>query len=451
MASTYSTALRLELMATGDQSGTWGDTTNTNLGTLLEQAITGYLSVAQGDVANLTLTTNNGATDQSRNMVVNLTGAMTAARNVVVPTANKLYLVKNSTTGGFAVTVKTAAGTGVTVPATTARWVYCDGTNVVDGLSGPWAPSANDAQALGLSGTAWADLFLASGAVIDFNAGNFTLTHSAGLLTANGTIASTGSSAGFTAFQAVSTEAAAAAGPIIELYRNSASPAANDILGQIIFYGQDSGPAKQEYGSIQAVVADTTAASEDSTLDIYATVAGARALGISVGPALAISTNSSNVTTAPGLAFIGDLNTGLGSSGADTLDIVTGGVDRARVSSTGAWSATIPSGSTLYPAFFARAFVAYNASSGTPTIGASGNVTSLTDNGVGDATVNFTTVMPDANYTAVGGSGTGASDNRAMVANYNAAPSTSACRVRTQVPSTGAATDDQYSSIVFVR
>ena len=64
MASTYSTSLRLELMATGDQSGTWGDTTNTNLGTLLEQAITGVLSVAQGD-ATLTLTSTDGASDQA--------------------------------------------------------------------------------------------------------------------------------------------------------------------------------------------------------------------------------------------------------------------------------------------------------------------------------------------------------------------------------------------------
>jgi hypothetical protein len=141
MASTYSTSLRLELMATGDQSGTWGDTTNTNLGTLLEQAITGVLSVAQGD-AELTLTSTDGASDQARNAVVNLTGAMTSAQNVIVPDANKLYLIKNSTTGGFAVTVKTASGTGVAVPPGSSRWVYADGTNVVNGLTGNQAANA---------------------------------------------------------------------------------------------------------------------------------------------------------------------------------------------------------------------------------------------------------------------------------------------------------------------
>ena len=123
MASTFSPTLRLELIANGEQSGTWGATTNVNLGTLLEQAITGFLSKAQGDVANLTLTATNGAADEARNMVLDFTGALTAARNVVVPTAEKLYLVKNSTTGGYALTIKTAAGSGVAVAAGSAQWV----------------------------------------------------------------------------------------------------------------------------------------------------------------------------------------------------------------------------------------------------------------------------------------------------------------------------------------
>lgn len=133
MVSTYSPSLRLELMATGDQSGTWGDTTNTNLGELLEQAITGVLSKAMADT-DQTLTNSNGAVDEARNMVVTATGALTAARNVIVPDAEKIYLFRNETTGGFDVTIKTSAGTGVAVPMGEARWVYADGTNVIDGL-----------------------------------------------------------------------------------------------------------------------------------------------------------------------------------------------------------------------------------------------------------------------------------------------------------------------------
>lgn len=135
MASTYSTSLRLELMGAGDQSGTWGDTTNTNLGTLLEQSITGYLSKAMAD-SDQTLTATNGASDEARNAVIEVTGTLTGAKNVIVPAVEKLYLFKNSTSGGYAVTIKTSAGTGVAVDAGTAQLVYCDGTNVGQGIGG---------------------------------------------------------------------------------------------------------------------------------------------------------------------------------------------------------------------------------------------------------------------------------------------------------------------------
>lgn len=188
MTSTFSTALRLELMGTGDQTGTWGVTNNTNLGTLLEQSITGVLSVAQGDTT-LTLSANNGASDQSRNAVLNFTGAMTAGRNVVVPTSNKLYLVKNSTTGGFSITVKTAAGTGVAIVSSSSQWVYCDGTNVVQGLSGTLATQAASAVAItGGTITGITDLAVADGGT------GLSSGTSGGVLayTASGTLASSG-------------------------------------------------------------------------------------------------------------------------------------------------------------------------------------------------------------------------------------------------------------------
>jgi hypothetical protein len=96
---------------------------------MLEQSVAGYASVAMAD-ADKTLTTANGSTDEARNACLNLTGALTADRNVIVPSVSKAYIVRNSTTGGFAVTVKTAAGTGVAVSAGTSVLVFCDGTNV---------------------------------------------------------------------------------------------------------------------------------------------------------------------------------------------------------------------------------------------------------------------------------------------------------------------------------
>ena len=129
MASTYS-ALKIELIGTGDQSGTWGTTTNTNLGTALEEAITGSADVtfASGNVT-LTLTDTN-ASQTARNLRLNLTGTTGGARNLIVPAIEKLYLVNNGCAD--AVTVKNATGTGIAVPAGKSMFVFNNGTNVVD-------------------------------------------------------------------------------------------------------------------------------------------------------------------------------------------------------------------------------------------------------------------------------------------------------------------------------
>lgn len=130
MASTYSPSLRLELIDTGDQSGLWGDTTNTNLGSLIEQAITGVESIPMLD-ADYTLSALNGSPDEARNAVLIFTSAssLTASRNIIIPADEKVYIVKNSTTGGQSIIVKTSGGTGVTVPNGAVLQLYCDGIN----------------------------------------------------------------------------------------------------------------------------------------------------------------------------------------------------------------------------------------------------------------------------------------------------------------------------------
>lgn len=127
MASTFSPTLRIELIGNGDQSGTWGDTTNVNLGTLIEAAITGVQPITMSD-ANYTLTANNGLPDEARNAVLVVSGTISAIRSIIAPAVEKTYVVKNSTTGGFGVTIRTSAGTGVTVPNGATQIVYCDGT-----------------------------------------------------------------------------------------------------------------------------------------------------------------------------------------------------------------------------------------------------------------------------------------------------------------------------------
>jgi len=135
MATTYSTSLKLALIGDGDQSGIWGQTTNTNLGTLLEQAITGVQSITMSD-ANYTLTNFNGTLDEARNAVLVVTGTNNAVRDLIPPVVEKLYTIVNNTTGGYAIRVIGATGTGVNIPNGTACLVYCDGTNFNSGLSG---------------------------------------------------------------------------------------------------------------------------------------------------------------------------------------------------------------------------------------------------------------------------------------------------------------------------
>jgi hypothetical protein len=129
MPSTYSPSLKLELIASGEQSGTWGATTNTNLGTLIEQAITGVQSISMSN-STYTLSDYNGVSDEARNAVLVLTGALNASQNVIIPSVNKLYVVYNNTSGGYPVVIKTSAGTGFSVANGVKQLVYCDGSTV---------------------------------------------------------------------------------------------------------------------------------------------------------------------------------------------------------------------------------------------------------------------------------------------------------------------------------
>ncbi len=133
MASTFSPSLRIELIGAGDQAGTWGTTTNTNLGTLIEDAISGYTSVTISSAAQA-LTANNGAADESRNAVIELVSAAQAFA-IYAPPESKLYTVFNNTSytgtiyNSSALGNTTAAGTGVAIPAGKTITVWSDGTD----------------------------------------------------------------------------------------------------------------------------------------------------------------------------------------------------------------------------------------------------------------------------------------------------------------------------------
>ena len=135
MPNTTTTSLKLTVQATGENSGTWGQITNTNL-QILEQAIGGYDTVSAASGA--TLTFSNGLLSNGKNQVLKLTGTISGNVNVVIPDSiEKTYIVENATSGAHTVTFKTSSGTGVTWSATDKgkKILYSDGTNIEEGIT----------------------------------------------------------------------------------------------------------------------------------------------------------------------------------------------------------------------------------------------------------------------------------------------------------------------------
>ncbi len=150
--TTYTSRLRLTLQETGENDSTWGDVANAGVFQLLEDALSLMVSVSL-TAGSVVLSATNGATDQARAMILDLTGTLGAARDVTVPSVSKVYVVRNSTSGSQTVTVKTAAGTGIVIPDASTIWIWCDGTDcygfdVSNAATADVATSALDADAL---------------------------------------------------------------------------------------------------------------------------------------------------------------------------------------------------------------------------------------------------------------------------------------------------------------
>jgi len=136
MASSFSSNLKLELMATGEKAGTWGTVTNTNL-QQLEQAASGYesIDVAASDIA---LAVSNGAVSNGKNLYLKLTGTLAANRTVTLPDSiERVLIIEDATartSNNYTLTFKTVSGTGVAIPVGSKSLLYSDGTNVNKGL-----------------------------------------------------------------------------------------------------------------------------------------------------------------------------------------------------------------------------------------------------------------------------------------------------------------------------
>ena len=140
MATTYNNNLRIAEIGTGDQAGVWGVTTNYNLATLLTEAITGVTSVTIS--GNQALSALDGVTDQARQAALLLGGTPVASFTLYVPPVDKIYIIKNSTGQTATISAATLAngttptgGTTITIPNGFTALIYCDGTNIADGIN----------------------------------------------------------------------------------------------------------------------------------------------------------------------------------------------------------------------------------------------------------------------------------------------------------------------------
>lgn len=280
MASTYSTSLGLELIGQGEQSGTWGITTNNNFGTLVEQAITGVQNITMGD-ATYTMTTYQGAADESRNAVLVLGGTVTSPQDLIAPAVEKVYLIKNIT--GNTITIKTTGGVGAALSNGTYAQVYCDGTNFYNAT-----PSGNNVTGnLAVTGsiTAGANVTATNRVTANVVSASTYLGITGRIIqtvqTASGTQASTtGTSYTATGFFASITPTSVSSkilallyAPLwqtngyggnaaLTLYRNGASIGFSDI---VVF----AAPGQNDYGSVSFNYLDSPASTSTLTYQPY--------------------------------------------------------------------------------------------------------------------------------------------------------------------------------------
>jgi hypothetical protein len=416
MASDYS-SLKIELIGTGEQVATWGQTTNTNLGTAIEQAIGGKADVTMSSTSESLTLTNTNALQDARALYLNLTGTPGGAATLNVPAVQKAYIVRNGTTGGFAVTVKVTGQTGVSVPNGATMHLYNNGTDVVNAMTNLPAGATVGGVAIGTGGGSVTSV-TGTGTVNGITlTGNVTTS---GSLTLGGALTNVD-----LATQVTNTLPTnrGGTGQTVAKYCNLTNatnvdgilPVANGGTGSntltanaaLIGNGTSGilGLSPGALGNIMTSNGTTWVSSAPLTVTSFS--AGTTGL-------------TPNTTTTGAVTLAGTLNAANGGTGRTSLTannvligngtsavnfVAPGSNGHVLLSNGNAWSSGFPTklstASGSAPSYSARAWVNFNGT-GTVAIRESGNVSSITDNGVGQYTINFTTIMSDVNYAMVG-------------------------------------------------
>ena len=234
----YTNDLRLKEIATGDESGTWGASTNTNL-ELIAEAFSFGTEAITTNADTHTTTISDGTSDPGRSIFLKYTGTLDSACTITIGpnTVSKLWFIENATSGSQNIIIKQGSGATVTIANGQTKAIYSDGAG---------------------SGGAMVDAFtdLAMPSLFVEGATTITVSDNSSALTL------------------VSTDADANSGPVLSLYRNSASPADSDVGGQIEFHAENDADEKITYATIRIKTADVSDGTEDGTLAIQTITAG---------------------------------------------------------------------------------------------------------------------------------------------------------------------------------
>lgn len=421
MPSTYSTRLRLELQATGENRTTWGVKANNDFN-LIEQAIAGYESIAMSD-ANLTLTALNAADDQSRNMMLEFTGLLTAIRTITIPSVEKLYVIRNSTTGGFALNVKTSTGTTAVVANGATRFLMCDGTDTTGAIVA--LPLSDGGTGGTDAASARTSLGLAIGTNVQaYDAG---LQSISGLTTAADkmiytTALDTYAVTDLTPFARTILDDANAAAVVTTIGAQPLDAGLTSISGlttaadkMIYTTALDTYAVTDLTGFARTLLDDADATTMRTTLGLTIGT-NVQAYDAELAAIAALATTDGNIIVGNGSTWVAEsgatARTSLGLGSLATLSSINdsnwSGTDLAVANGgTGASdAATARANLDIFDDI--EAWVCFNGT-GTVAIKSSRGVSSITDLSTGYYRVNFTTSQPDTNYATFISVGTGSS------------------------------------------